>query len=86
MATCNVDSLLSQANCFACQSPGLWPILELQLLCNILSAGGGGGGGQQVFSGAGDPTAGGVVPAVSNALYIDTNTGTLYQWYSNLWH
>jgi hypothetical protein len=43
MATCNVQSLLKNAACFGCLSPGEWDVLELQLLCEILSAGGGGG-------------------------------------------
>jgi len=46
MATpCDVNVLLAQANCFSCLSPGLWQVLELQLLCDIAAQGGGGGGG-----------------------------------------
>ncbi len=53
MAACDVNSLARDASCFACQPPGVWPILELQLLCNILAAGGGGSGSalQQVYIG-----------------------------------
>lgn len=43
MATCNVQTLLNNAKCFACLSPGEWEILELQLLCEIMSGGGVGG-------------------------------------------
>ena len=40
MATCNVQTLLSNAACFECVSPGMWEILELQLLCEILNSSG----------------------------------------------
>jgi hypothetical protein len=43
MAQCNVQSLLSNAGCFNCLSPGEWDVLELQLLCEILNVGGGSG-------------------------------------------
>lgn len=43
MAQCNVQSLLSNSQCFGCLSPGEWDIIELQLLCEILNAGGGSG-------------------------------------------
>src|SRR6266705_947907 len=29
---------MKDAACFACQPPGIWPILELQILCEILAA------------------------------------------------
>lgn len=54
MATCNVQSLLDEASCFACLSPGVLQVIELQLLCEILNqfqGGGGGGIGQEVFVG-----------------------------------
>lgn len=38
MATCNVQTLIKNASCFACLSPGEWEVLELQLLCEILGA------------------------------------------------
>jgi hypothetical protein len=43
MATCNIQTLLSNASCFACLSPGEWDVVELQLLCEILNAPGSSG-------------------------------------------
>ena len=37
MALCNVNTLMADAACFACQSSGVLQILELQLLCEILN-------------------------------------------------
>lgn len=39
--------------------------------------------GDILSSGAGDPAS---TPVNATALYIDTNTGTLWMWYSGAWH
>lgn len=53
------------------------------IVASACAASGGGGGGGVVNSGAGAPVAD---PGVATALYIDTNTGILYQWYGGAWH
>lgn len=40
MATCNPSQLLESGKCFACLTPSQMDTIELQLLCEILSAGG----------------------------------------------
>lgn len=50
MATCNVQTLIKNAACFACLSPGEWEVLELQLLCEILNAGSSSVGSIQVLT------------------------------------
>lgn len=63
--------------------------IQTALLCQIVTNGGGGGGvgAQEVFCGSGSPV-GVVVPAasVTCALYINTDTGELWQFYSGVWH
>jgi hypothetical protein len=39
MATCNINTLLESGKCFSCLTTGEMDIIELQLLCEILSAG-----------------------------------------------
>jgi len=89
MATrCDVNVLLAQANCFACLSPGLWPILELQLLCDIAAAGGGGGGSGQLFFGHyanGTPTQTPTDPTQPALAYdLDPNFQT-WKWDGTQW-
>ena len=81
MATCNVQTLLANAACFECLSPGMWEIIELQLLCEILAVGGGGGGGGggvNNFAVAGPPTT--QVPANNAGTYYDYTNKILYNW------
>lgn len=75
---------MTDAACFACLSPGQWAMVELQLLCEILSSVTA-GGGSAIFAGNGNP-AGVVTPTESAALYIDKDTGVIYQWYDSAWH
>ena len=86
MALCNVQTLLDDAACFACLSPGVQQILELQLLCEILqvvnvpSC-------TQVFSGNGDPT-GVVFPTCDTAFYIQKDSdpqGIIWPYYNGAW-
>lgn len=51
------------------------------LLIKILNATVSGSGG--ITGGAGAPVA---APTSTNAIYVDTNTGTLYIYYSGAWH
>lgn len=75
MATCNVQTLLDSAACFDCLSPGLKRALELQLLCEILSAGGGGGTG--TVTSVSVATANGVSGSVATATTTPAITLTL---------
>lgn len=72
--------LIGEAKCLECViPPGFVGYAILQAL-NNLSTGGIGGG---VDCGAGPPVA---APTSTCALYIDTNNGTLYSYYSGSWH
>ena len=51
------------------------------LLVKMLNATVTGSGG--ITGGAGAPVA---APTSTNAIYVDTNTGTLYVYYSGAWH
>lgn len=73
MATCNVQTLLDNASCFACLPPGMWALLELQLLCEIAAVSSASGG---AFSGAGSPE--GVVTANPGSTYVDTTGHTFW--------
>ncbi len=80
MAACNVNDLMAEASCFACQPPGVWPILELALLCQIFNAGGGSGGGSssvQVYEGR-DPAA--PNDPTKAAVSFPVGGGSLTQW------
>ena len=90
MANCNINTLLANASCFNCLSEGELAVIELQLLCEILSAGGtgtGSGGGIQGFSGnygGGQPTS---TPTSGNIGYaVDTSNGRQWVYYSGAWH
>jgi len=91
MATCNYQSLLNNAACFNCLSPGEQDILELQLLCEILNAGGTGGGGNtsgiqggQGNYGGGQPT---FTPTGTNiGIAIDTSNSREWTYYNGAWH
>lgn len=74
MATCNVQSLLDDASCFECLPPGLWAVLELQLLCEILAAGG--GSGTSGLVGIVDPE--GSETAEPGATYFNTANATFW--------
>jgi hypothetical protein len=75
--SCTASSLLTAAAAngyFGLEDRGL-KIAILQMLCA--------GGAGQIYSGSGEPT---VTPSASQALYINTDDGTLRSWYSNAWH
>ncbi len=82
---CDPQTLISQANCLFCNIPdGMWNAVKLSLLCQIAAAGGGGGGsGSGVTCGAGAPVA---APASGCGLYINTNDGSIFEYYSGAWH
>lgn len=77
----DAQTLMSELGCLTCVPPGMVPYVILQALRSGGLGGGGSGGG--VASGAGPPVAD---PGETAALYIDTNDGTLYMWYSGAWH
>lgn len=87
---CEPNTLAEQARCF-CFSFEQHLQIQTYLLCQIVLNGGGGGGGgsgaREVFSGSGDPT-GVVIPEAGApaAIYIDTDTGEIWQWYDGVWH
>lgn len=74
MARCDVQALLTEASCFECLPPGLWAVLELQLLCEIVAAGGGSGSGGTV--GVVNPE--GVVTADPGASYYNTANSSFW--------
>ena len=43
MASCDLQTLIAQSNCFACLLPGQAMAVRLQLLCEILQGGGSSG-------------------------------------------
>ncbi len=75
MASCDVQSLLNDANCFACLFPFQLSVIQTQLLCEILS-GGGGGGSSCLLCGTVDPV---VAPVCDCALYYNRATASF--WY-----
>lgn len=74
---CDPAVLLSAGAPFACLTPELQRIAELQLLCSIS-----GGASQQVTSGPADPV--GVPPAVS-ALYYNTTSSAIFEAINGAW-
>jgi len=88
MATCNFQSLLANAACFNCLSPGQWEILELQLLCEILNAGGTGGSGSNNLQdgnyGGGQPNWTPSSGTLGEA--VDTSNSRVWLYYSGAWH
>jgi len=82
-AQCDVQTLLDDAACFTCLSPGVLQILEVALLCQIFnSAGGGGLSGKEIFSGNGSPV-GVVTPSVDDALFRQLDSvpaGLIWTW------
>lgn len=95
VADTSVQTLLSQANCFTCIPPGMWSLIELVLLTQIVNNGGGGGGGggsaQLVLYTTTSPTVDGVVPANQNAnaiAYRADGTQPIFVWdpVGHAWH
>ena len=87
MAATDPASLLAQANCYNCVSPGMWQLMELALLAQISTNGAGGGGSG---TGATFGNYGGGVPSFTPSggvgLAVDTSTGTLWEYYNGAWH
>lgn len=75
MAICDVQTLLANAACFDCLSPGLKRVIELQLLCEILNSGGGGGTG--TVTSVSVATANGISGSVATATTTPVITLTL---------
>jgi hypothetical protein len=73
MADTSATALLEAAKCYACMPPGLWQLIELGLLQQIVGAGTGGGGG---LTGAGSPE--GAVTANPGTTYYDPATGAFW--------
>ena len=78
-----VSDLVDGAKCYNQCIPEGMQLPVLIYLANEILISGGVGGGAQVFSGSGAPT---LTPTVSSALYVDTDTGQIWQWYSSAWH
>ena len=76
MANCSVDSLLSDAACFACLDEGERSIVRTQLMCEILQAGGG-TGSVCIRCGSGPPA---FDPNCDCAFYYDPATGEEWLW------
>lgn len=75
MAVCNPNTVLADAGCFMCLTPGQVELVITQLLCNI-SGGGGGTGSSCCHSGTGSPE--GVVSGDPGHTYVDTSNGFFY--------
>lgn len=76
----DAQELMDQISCLRCAlQPGDVPLAILGAVSNITSGGSGGG----VTCGSGAPVA---APSGACALYIDTDDGTLYMYYSGAWH
>ena len=86
MADTSPQALLAEAKCYACYgSSGMWPLMELALLRQILEVGIGGGG----MAGAGPPTItypAGPTNDQEGTPYVDTLTGMIYWWYNGIWN
>lgn len=84
-AVTDAQTLLTQAACHGCNAANPYELqmMLVALMIQVVNNGGGGGGTTQVFAGAADPVAD---PGVAVALYINTSTNTLWQWYSGAWH
>lgn len=81
----DITTLMSASACYNCIPAGYQTALQIYLLNSILS-GGGSGGTQEVFSGnyaGGSPTD---VPTGAQAVAFDTSNGTLWEFYSGVWH
>lgn len=83
MASCDVTTLLSEANCYNCLTNRQLQLIQTSLLCNIFAeGGGGGGGGQEVYDGNGDPN-GAVTPIINSnpAVYYNLDVpGEIWYW------
>ncbi len=80
MATCNVNTLLSDGKDFQRCSDFDLSACIAQLLCDISA---GSSGSTSITIGAGPPVA---APVGSNGFYVDSNTGILYVYYNAAWH
>ena len=90
MATCNYQTLLNNAACFANLPPGMMEIIELQLLCEILNATTGGGGGSSNVDGR-SANYGGGQPSWNPAagvlgIAVDTSNNRLWLYYGGAWN
>lgn len=36
MANCDLETVMTEAKCFSCLTPGMWQALELALLCDLI--------------------------------------------------
>ncbi len=70
-ATCDLQDLLGQAQCFQCLPAGQQQLIELVLLCNIMTGGSTGGGSGGISSGVLDPTTAPTNPNIDN-FYVNT--------------
>ncbi len=83
MAQCDVQSLMTEAKCFTCLSPGMWQALELALLCDLIEKINNiGTVTKEIFSGNGDPN-GVITPQVTDAIYRQLDSlpvGMIWTW------
>jgi hypothetical protein len=83
MSTCNITTLIANAQPFANLTPGMWDAIELQLLCEIYNA----VGGLNAFPPdyipyAGPPT---LAPPSLQNIVVDVN-GRQWQYYNGGWN
>src|SRR5262245_16422609 len=76
----DAPTLAAETKCLQCYiAPGMLPYPVIQAMAG--SSGGGRGG--STLCGSGPPVA---PPSGAGALYIDTDDGTIYEFYSGAWH
>jgi len=86
--TCTTSNLSELAACFSCLSPQELQAIQTYLLCQLANDGGGGGGGDtittaEVWAASGVPAH---TPTIDRQIYLNTDDGTQYNWYSSAWH
>jgi len=79
----DTNEIIDEARCLSqCIPPGFLPYAILAAVSNI-SGGGGGGAAGAIPCTIGIPVA---APSSSCALAIDSNDGTIYEYYNGAWH
>ena len=81
--TCNITTLLANAQIFSGLTPGMWDAIELQLLCEIYNATGGINALPPDYINYTGPPAS-IPPAFQN-IVVDVN-GRQWQFYNGSWN
>lgn len=76
---CNPVTLLAAGQIYNPYTPYEQRLIEIELLCSIMSNGSGGGGSGAVTQGSGAPVAA-PTTATSPAIYTDLTSGIIWTW------